>query len=109
MHIWIMTDKSDKGHKPSTRSLARWENEGGASKNRGLKRPRDPIALARLIGDIDTSQIEERVDDGKDPTVKERARAGSLKGGKARAKRMSSRARSASARKAAKARQSRSP
>jgi hypothetical protein len=103
-----MTDRSDKGHNPSARSLARWETEGGASKNSGLKRPDDPFALARLIGDIATGQIEERGDDGKAPTVRERGRAGSLKGGKARAKRMSSRARSASARKAAKARWSRS-
>jgi hypothetical protein len=72
-----MTDRSDKGHNPSARSLARWETEGGASKSRGLKRPDDPFALARLIGDIATGQIEERGDDGKAPTVRERSRAGS--------------------------------
>lgn len=28
-----------------------------------LKRPRDPIQLAKLIGDIATGQIEDRVED----------------------------------------------
>jgi hypothetical protein len=29
------------------------------------KRPRDPLQLAKLIGDIATGQIEEKTDDGK--------------------------------------------
>jgi hypothetical protein len=33
------------------------------------KRPRDPIALAKLIGDIATGQIEEKTDDGKPDRV----------------------------------------
>ena len=50
-----------------------------------LKRPRDPLQLAKLIGDIATGQIEDRVEDGKDPAATEFARKGGLKGGKARA------------------------
>jgi hypothetical protein len=30
-----------------------------------LKRPRDPISLAKLIGDITTGQLEDKTDDGK--------------------------------------------
>lgn len=44
MHIRIMTDKSDKGRKPSARSLARWETEGGALKA-------SPVEAGRL-GDL---------------------------------------------------------
>jgi hypothetical protein len=31
-----------------------------------IKRPRDPISLAKLIGDIATGQVEDKTDDGKD-------------------------------------------
>ena len=50
-----------------------------------LPRPRDPIALAKLIGDIATGQVKDRVDDGKDPAASDLGRLGGLKGGKARA------------------------
>lgn len=30
-----------------------------------LKRPRDPFALAKLIGDIATGQVEDKADAGK--------------------------------------------
>ena len=33
---------------------------------RRTPRPRDPIALAKLIGDIATGQVSDTVDDGKD-------------------------------------------
>lgn len=52
------------------------------------KRPRDPIQLAKLIGDIATGQTEDRVEDGKDPAASELGRLGGLKGGKARAKKL---------------------
>lgn len=47
-----------------------------------IKRPRDPVQLAKLIGDIATGQVQDIVEDGKD------AAAVSLgkRGGKARAK-----------------------
>lgn len=32
-----------------------------------LKRPRDPIALAKLIGDIATGQVQDKTNDGKNP------------------------------------------
>jgi hypothetical protein len=32
-----------------------------------LKRPRDPVQLGKLIVDIATGQVEDKLDDGKDP------------------------------------------
>ena len=53
------------------------------------KRPRDPLQLAKLIGDIATGQVEDRPptpeEQGKDPA----AAALGRKGGAARAKKMS--------------------
>lgn len=68
---------------------------------RRLKRPRDPIQLAKLIGDIATGQVEDRVEDGKNPAAVELGRLGGLKGGKARAAKMSPTKRRAVAQKAA--------
>lgn len=48
-------------------------------------RPRDPIQLAKLIGDIATGQAADAVDDGKDPAAVTRGQAGGLLGGKSRA------------------------
>ena len=48
------------------------------------KRPRDPIALAKLIGDIATGQTEDRVEDNRNPAAVELGRRGGKKGGKAR-------------------------
>lgn len=103
-----MSDKNDKSRNPSARTLSRWETEGGATKNRRLKRPRDPIALAKLIGNIAIGQIPDAVDDDKDLAAVACGRAGGLKGGRARAKKRSAKARSAPARKAVRARWSRS-
>jgi hypothetical protein len=53
-----------------------------------LKRPRDPIALAKLIGDIATGKIQDRgptaEEEGKDPAAVALGRKGGLKGGKSR-------------------------
>ncbi len=57
---------------------------------RRLKRPRDPIARAKLIGDIATGQVEDRIDDGKDPAAVSRGKLGGKVGGGARAKKLSS-------------------
>ena len=46
-----------------------------------IPRPRDPIALAKLIGDIATGQVVDGVEDGKDAV----AAAMGRKGGSARA------------------------
>lgn len=50
-----------------------------------LPRPRDPIALGKLIGDIATGQLVDAVEDGKDAGAAELGRLGGLKGGIARA------------------------
>jgi hypothetical protein len=60
-------------------------------------RPRDPLQLAKLIGDIATGQVEDRVEDGKGPN----AAALGRKGGAARAKRLTSEQRAEIARQAA--------
>lgn len=51
-------------------------------------RPRDPVQLAKLIGDIATGQVEDREDDGKDAGMSELGRQGGLKGGRARAEKL---------------------
>jgi len=70
-----------------------------------LPRPRDPIALAKLIGDIATGQVvdetAERLDSGKDPAAVSLGQRGGLKGGVARAAKMTPQERSETARKAA--------
>jgi hypothetical protein len=55
-----------------------------------LKRPRDPVQLGKLIGDILTGQIEDiaqppPIDPAKDPAAVSMGRKGGLKGGRARA------------------------
>jgi hypothetical protein len=55
-----------------------------------LKRPRDPIQLGKLIGDILTGQVEDQTpilpeDPNKDPAAVSLGRKGGLKGGRARA------------------------
>lgn len=64
-----------------------------------LKRPRDPVQLGKLIGDILTGQVEDR-----DPTPPGKGRPGGLKGGTARAKSLDPQKRLEIARKAADAR-----
>jgi len=62
-----------------------------------LKRPRDPLQLVKLIGDIATGQVEDRLEDRRDQA----AVALGQKGGKARAKSLSAGRRQAIAKKAA--------
>lgn len=55
-----------------------------------LPRPRDPVQLGKLIGDILTGQVEDRApNDPEDPSKDQAAvtlgRKGGLKGGRARA------------------------
>jgi hypothetical protein len=64
------------------------------------KRPRDPIQLAKLIGDIATGQTEDREQDDRNPAAVELGRLGGLKGGPARAKKLSPIKRQAIAKKA---------
>ena len=71
-----------------------------------IPRPRDPIQLGKLIGDIATGQVEDRVEDGKNPAAVELGRLGGLKGGKARAEKLSPERRTEIAQNASKARRS---
>ena len=68
------------------------------------KRPRDPIALAKLIGDIATGQVEDRVEDNRNPAAVALGKLGGAKGGKARAEKLSALKRKQIAKKAAKTR-----
>jgi hypothetical protein len=68
------------------------------------KRPRDPMQLAKLIGDIATGQVPDDSPRGPVSPATEARRKGGLKGGKARAKKLSARKRKAIAKKAARAR-----
>jgi hypothetical protein len=65
----------------------------------GQKRPADVIGAAIKIAQIATGEIEEKVDE-----TKTLARQGGLKGGKARAKKLSAKRRKEIAQKAAKIR-----
>jgi hypothetical protein len=70
-----------------------------------LKRPRDPVSLAKLIGDIATGQVEDAApDDGKNPAAVALGTLGGAKGGKARASSLSSAERREIAQRAAAAR-----
>ena len=70
-----------------------------------LKRPRDTNQLAKSIVDLSTGQAEEKdPNEGKDPAAVSLGRKGGLKGGKARAEKLSAKRRSDIAKKAAKAR-----
>jgi hypothetical protein len=55
-----------------------------------LKRPRDPVQLGKMIGDILTGLVADIAvphpkDEGKNPAAVELGRKGGLKGGRARA------------------------
>lgn len=70
------------------------------------KRPRDTNQLAKFIVDLATGEQSERtpMDNGKDPAAVALGRKGGLKGGKARAAKLSKQRLSQIAKKAAKAR-----
>ena len=73
--------------------------------DRSRKRPRDPNTLARRIVDEATgAKAKYDPDEGKDPAAVALGRKGGLKGGKARAAKMTSEERSEAARKASQAR-----
>jgi hypothetical protein len=77
----------------------------GIMPDRSRKRPRDPNQLAKLIVDIATGEVEDTPEDtGKDPAAVALGRKGGLKGGKARAAKMTAEERSDAAQKAARAR-----
>ena len=65
-----------------------------------LKRPRDPVSLAKLIGDIATGQVRDAQEDKRDQAAVEMGR----KGGAARAEKLSKEQRREIAKRAAKKR-----
>jgi hypothetical protein len=72
---------------------------------RSRKRPTDPNALAKQLVDEATGQaLSVDPDEGKDPAAVALGRKGGLKGGKARAAKLTPEQRSEAARKAAQAR-----
>jgi hypothetical protein len=94
-----------------SRSVARWADRWhiATMTAKRLKRPRDPIQLGKLIGDILTGQIEDRAPDRSDDPTKDQAavalgRKGGLKGGRARANSLTPEERTKIAREAAKKR-----
>jgi hypothetical protein len=73
--------------------------------NRSSRRPKDLNSLAKFITDVATGQGElPKTDQGKDPAAVALGRKGGLKGGKARAEKLSANKRSEIARKAAESR-----
>jgi hypothetical protein len=72
---------------------------------KGEKRPADVIGAAVIVGRIATGEIEDRKNESeKDAAAVSLGRRGGLKGGKARAAKMSPEKRTAIARKAAESR-----
>ncbi len=71
---------------------------------RGEKRPADVIGAAVMVARIATGEIEDRKAEAKDQAAVSLGRRGGLKGGKARAAKMSPEKRAAIARKAAETR-----
>ncbi|MFZ0890674.1 MAG: hypothetical protein WA005_19720 [Candidatus Binataceae bacterium] len=69
-----------------------------------LKRPRDRVALAKLIGDIATGQVEDSQPDSRNPAAVALGKLGGAKGGKARAANLSAKRKREIARKAARTR-----
>jgi len=69
------------------------------------RRPRDPNQLAKRIVDLATGEATEQTpfppDDGKDPAAVSLGRRGGLKGGKARAEKLTAERRAEIARRAA--------
>ena len=65
------------------------------------KRPRDRLALAKMIGDIATGQASDAEPDKRNPAAVEMGRLGGQKGGRARADRLTPEQRRGIAQKAA--------
>lgn len=73
--------------------------------DRSRKRPRDPNQLGKMIVDIATGDVEDIPEEtGKDPAAVALGRKGGLKGGKARASKLTASERSEAAKRAAQAR-----
>ena len=89
--------------------IAMWDNQGMADSNSKLrKRPRDPAQLAKLMIDIASGEVEDHQPEpllgDKDAAAVSLGRRGGLKGGKARAAKMTPERRAEIAKKAAQTR-----
>lgn len=82
-----------------------WDD--GRMPDRSRKRPRDLNSLAASIVRDSTEETQEPMDDGKDPAAVALGRKGGLKGGPARAQKLTPEERSTAAKKAAQTRWSR--
>jgi hypothetical protein len=74
------------------------------AESRRTGRPRDPNQLAKLIADMATGEVPATTEDGRDLAAVMLGRRGGLKGGRARAERLSSERRTEIARAAARKR-----
>lgn len=76
------------------------------AKHRRLPRPRDPVKLGKMVGDIATGQLKDEVPTGDEVrrVMSMLGRLGGPKGGKARSEALSSRRKSEIAKLAAQAR-----
>lgn len=107
-----MTDKRPKqptDEALKTKSLSRWEGEGGAPiEGRKPKRQRDLNQWAKRMVDIATGEIDDREptpeEQGKSANAVARGKAGGPKGGRARAIKLSPEQRAEIARLAAQTR-----
>jgi hypothetical protein len=75
--------------------------DNGCMAEKRKKRPRDPLALAKMIGDIATGQASDTEPDKRNPAAVEMGRLGGQKGGRARADRLTPEQRREIAQKAA--------
>ena len=96
----------DRLTEASIRAVNLYQRIGGITMTDGHpKRPRDPAQLAKLIVDIATGQVEDREptpeEQGKDPAAVALGRRGGVKGGKARADKLTPDQRTEAARRAA--------
>ncbi|MGH2695605.1 MAG: histone H1 [Actinomycetota bacterium] len=71
---------------------------------RSRKRSRDLNEMAKSIADEATSEVKPEPEDARDPAAVELGRRGGLKGGRARARKLSAKRRKEIAQKAAEAR-----
>src|SRR5438552_4968132 len=98
-----MADKRPTGKQnPTPDTLRRWANEGGppVGGRPRPKRPRDPAQLAKLMIDIASGEVADKAP-APDTPATEFARQGGLKGGRARADKLSPERRAEIARRAA--------
>src|SRR5882724_4108642 len=100
----LSNNRVTSGLLTSTAPTATCRPSRGGTAEKRLKRPRDPLQLAKLIGDIATGQVEDRAEDSRDPNAVERGGKGGAVGGKARAQSLTPDQRRQSAQKAARAR-----